>query len=67
MSPSIEAAKKIAQLVDTSISYLLDETEQANLFNLRQNMKSREIKEDVLTKHTLSYALIRNIFFIFAL
>jgi len=32
MLPSIEAAKKIAKLVDTTVGYLLEETEQANLF-----------------------------------
>jgi transcriptional regulator with XRE-family HTH domain len=32
MQPSIEAAKKIAKLVDTTVGYLLSETEQENLF-----------------------------------
>jgi len=32
MLPSIEAAKKIAKLVDTTVGYLLEETEQADLF-----------------------------------
>ena len=32
MQPSIEAAKKIAKLVDTTVGYLLGETEETNLF-----------------------------------
>ncbi len=32
MAPSIEAAKKPAKLLDTIVSYLLSENEQANLF-----------------------------------
>jgi transcriptional regulator with XRE-family HTH domain len=32
MLPSIEAAKKIAGLIDTTVGYLLDETEETNLF-----------------------------------
>ena len=31
MIPSIEAAKKISELLDTTVGYLLDETEEANL------------------------------------
>lgn len=32
MLPSIEAAKKIAKLIDTTVGYLLGETEETNLF-----------------------------------
>jgi len=32
MTPSIEAAKKLAKLLDTTVGYLLGENEQANLF-----------------------------------
>lgn len=32
MTPSIEAAKKLAKILDTSVGYLLGENEQANLF-----------------------------------
>jgi len=32
MTPSIEAAKKLAKILDTTVGYLLDETEQGNLF-----------------------------------
>lgn len=32
MNPSIEAAKKLANILDTSVGYLLGENEQANLF-----------------------------------
>ncbi|HPM02511.1 MAG TPA: helix-turn-helix transcriptional regulator [Candidatus Cloacimonadota bacterium] len=34
MQPSIEAAKKIAKLVDTTVGYLLSESEQENVFRL---------------------------------
>lgn len=32
MVPSIEAAKKLAKILDTSVAYLLGETEKADLF-----------------------------------
>jgi|SRR5690606_6706740 len=32
MSPSIEAAKKLAKILDTTVGYLLGEDEQADLF-----------------------------------
>ena len=32
MTPSIEAAKKLAKLLDTTVGYLLSENEQANLY-----------------------------------
>jgi hypothetical protein len=32
MTPSIEAAKKLAKILDTTVGYLLSETEQDNLF-----------------------------------
>lgn len=32
MQPSIEAAKKIAKLVDTTVGYLLGESKETNLF-----------------------------------
>ena len=32
MLPSIKAAKKIARLVDTTVGYLLSETQEDNLF-----------------------------------
>lgn len=32
MTPSIEAAKKLADLLDTTVGYLLGENEEANLF-----------------------------------
>ena len=32
MIPSIEAAKKLARILDTTVGYLLGETERANLF-----------------------------------
>ena len=32
MVPSIEAAKKLARILETTVGYLLGETEEANLF-----------------------------------
>lgn len=32
MTPSVEAAKKIAKILNTTVGYLLSETEQENLF-----------------------------------
>jgi len=32
MIPSIEAAKKLAKILDTTVGYLLGETDQADLF-----------------------------------
>lgn len=32
MTPSVEAAKKIARLLDTTVGYLLDEIEHSSLF-----------------------------------
>lgn len=32
MTPSIEAAKKLAKILDTTVGYLLGETEQENVF-----------------------------------
>jgi transcriptional regulator with XRE-family HTH domain len=32
MTPSIDAAKKLAKILDTSVGYLLGENDQANLF-----------------------------------
>ncbi len=32
MIPSIEAAKKLAKILDTTVGYLLGETEKSNLF-----------------------------------
>lgn len=32
MTPSIEAAKKLAKILDTTVGYLLEENEQSDLF-----------------------------------
>jgi len=32
MTPSIDAAKKLAKILDTSVGYLLGENDEANLF-----------------------------------
>ena len=45
MTPSIEAARKRAKILGTTVGYLLDETEQENLFKdpdmLKGSMKLR--------------------------
>ncbi|NJN27993.1 MAG: helix-turn-helix transcriptional regulator [Cyclobacteriaceae bacterium] len=57
MTPSIEAAKKLAKILDASVGYLLDETEQSNLFRDKKmlqrlqdiaNLPDKE-KESLLT------------------
>jgi transcriptional regulator with XRE-family HTH domain len=34
MPPSIEAAKKLAKILDTTVGYLLGETDQADIFKI---------------------------------
>lgn len=59
MTPSIEAARKIAKILGTTVGYLLDETEQENLFKdpdmlKRLNEIEKMEKED---KTCILYAL----------
>lgn len=39
MTPSIEAAKKLAKILNTSVGYLLGETDQADLFKDPEMLK----------------------------
>ena len=39
MQPSIEAAKKIAKLIDTTVGYLLSETDQENILKDPEMLK----------------------------
>ncbi len=39
MTPSIDAAKKLAKILDTTVGYLLGEDEQANLFRDKKMLK----------------------------
>ncbi|WP_299460345.1 helix-turn-helix transcriptional regulator [uncultured Microscilla sp.] len=39
MTPSVEAAKKLAKLLDTTVGYLLGETENADLFQDAQMLQ----------------------------
>ena len=39
MTPSIDVAKKIAKLLDTTVGYLLGETEQENVFKNSEMLK----------------------------
>jgi transcriptional regulator with XRE-family HTH domain len=39
MTPSIDAAKKLAKILDTTVGYLLGENEQANLFKDQKMLK----------------------------
>lgn len=39
MTPSIEAAKKLANLLDTTVGYLLGETEQDGLFKDKKMLR----------------------------
>ena len=48
MQPSIEAAKKIAKLIDTTVGYLLGETDQEDLFKDPEMLKRlNEIEKNV--------------------
>ena len=66
MTPSVEVARKIASLLDTTVGYLLGETDQENLFkdpqmlkrfNEIENMQPRD-REHIL--YTLD-AMIRDV------
>jgi transcriptional regulator with XRE-family HTH domain len=59
MTPSIEAARKIAKILGTTVGYLLDETEQENFFKdpdmlKRLNEIEKMEKED---KNHILYAI----------
>ena len=50
MTPSVEVAKKIANLLDTTVGYLLGETEQENLFKDPEMLKRFNEIEGMQTK-----------------
>jgi len=57
MQPSIEAAKKIAKLVDTTVGYLLSESEQENVLkdpDMLKRLTEIEKMEDADKGHILS-------------
>lgn len=57
MQPSIEAAKKIAKLVDTTVGYLLSESEQENVLkdpDMLKRLNEIEKMEDTDKGHILS-------------
>jgi transcriptional regulator with XRE-family HTH domain len=57
MLPSIEAAKKIAKLVDTTVGYLLSESEQENVLkdpDMLKRLTEIEKMEDTDKGHILS-------------
>jgi len=57
MLPSIEAAKKISKLVDTTVGYLLSETEQENILknpDMLKRLNEIEKMEDTDKGHILS-------------
>lgn len=57
MLPSIEAAKKIARLVDTTVGYLLSETDQENVLknpDMLKRLTEIEKMEDTDKGHILS-------------
>jgi len=57
MQPSIEAAKKIAKLVDTTVGYLLSESEQENVLkdpDMLKRLTEIEKMEDTDKGHILS-------------
>ena len=57
MQPSIEAAKKIAKLVDTTVGYLLSESEQENVLkdpDMLKRLTEIEKMEEADKGHILS-------------
>ena len=57
MQPSIEAAKKIAKLVDTTVGYLLSESEQENVLkdpDMLKRLTEIEKMEETDKGHILS-------------
>ena len=59
MTPSIEAAREIAKILGTTVGYLIDETEQGNLFKDPEMLKRlNEIeKMDKEDKNHILYAI----------
>jgi transcriptional regulator with XRE-family HTH domain len=59
MTPSIEAARKIAKILGTTVGYLLDETEQGNLFKdpdmLKRLNEIKKMEKD--DKNNILYAI----------
>lgn len=59
MTPSVEAAKKIAKLINTTVGYLLGETNETNVLKdpdmLRRLNQISELPEE--DKHCILYAL----------
>ncbi len=59
MSPSIKAAQSIAKLIDTTVGYLLGETEQTNILKdpvmLQRLNQINDLSED--DKHCILYTL----------
>jgi len=56
MTPSVEAAKKIAKILDTTVGYLLGETEQENLLkdpDMLKRLNEIEKMESDDKKHIL--------------
>lgn len=57
MQPNIEAAKKIAKLVDTTVGYLLSESEQENVLkdpDMLKRLNEIEKMDDTEKGHILS-------------
>ncbi len=66
MTPSIDAAKKIAKLLNTTVGYLLGETEQENVFknpDMLKRLNEIEGMEEEDRNHILYTldALIKNV------
>jgi transcriptional regulator with XRE-family HTH domain len=57
MTPSVDAARKIAKILNTTVGYLLGETEQENLFkdpDMLKRLNEIEKMEDPDKSHILS-------------
>lgn len=59
MTPSIDTAKKLASFLDSTVGYLLGETEEENIFKDKEMLNRLQIIRnlDLKTKEHILYAL----------
>ena len=62
MTPSIEAAKKLANILDVTVGYLLSESEQENLFKDKKMLQRIHDIVDLPTKEKESLLTIIDYF-----
>ena len=57
MVPSIDAAKKLAQILDTTVGYLLGENEQSDLFKDKKMLQRLQILQSCQRKNEVLFSL----------